>query len=202
MGQSGLMMAGYGVQGLSSLGSAYSQATAAKVQADYQKQQYETNARLADMASDDATRRGDKAAEEHGKVTVSVSNSARAAAAAQGIDVDQGSSAQIQSDIQKMGALDVNTIKNNAWREAWGYRVNANDLRGRGAMAGMAGDFTSKMTMLTGGMKFLQAGMAGSGEYFKDHPATPDNSGPAPGEVGKRFRETDTQSWLDEIPGQ
>lgn len=49
----------------------------------------------------------------------------RSAQAANGIDVNSGSAAQLQDDTAMLGELDALTIQNNAAREAYGYRVQA-----------------------------------------------------------------------------
>ena len=49
----------------------------------------------------------------------------RSVQAANGIDVNSGSSAQMQDDTAMLGELDALTIQNNAAREAYGYRVQA-----------------------------------------------------------------------------
>lgn len=48
------------------------------------------------------------------------------AIAAQGIDTTQGSAAQIAAQTQKFGEEDINQIRMNATREAWGIRTQAN----------------------------------------------------------------------------
>ena len=49
----------------------------------------------------------------------------RSVQAANGIDVNSGSAAQLQDDTAMLGELDALTIQNNAAREAYGYRVQA-----------------------------------------------------------------------------
>lgn len=49
----------------------------------------------------------------------------RSAQAANGIDVNSGSAAQLQDDTAMIGELDALTISNNAARQAYGYRIQA-----------------------------------------------------------------------------
>lgn len=151
--------------GISSFGSAYAQSQALKTQGEYQKQQYDTNARLSEMAATDAIKRGEKEAESHRKKTNQVVGSQRAALAAQGINVDSGSAAAVQKETKQAGKEDIMAIRNNAWKEAWGFRVQANNYSGQGAMAELAGRTSSRNTLLTGGMQ-AASGLAQSGSYF------------------------------------
>jgi hypothetical protein len=163
----GAMMAiSAGAQGLNSISSGISQSASARAQGDFQKQQYDTNARLADLNASDAIARGEVDAGKHEAQTRGLAGSQRAALAAQGIDVDSGSAADVQKDTATLGALDATTIKNNAWREAWGYKVQAANSTAQGAMAKSAGDFSATSSLLTGGMNavssFGRAGYEGS----------------------------------------
>lgn len=154
-----LMGTAEGIQGLSSMGNAFSQSQAIQAQAAFQKQQYDTNATLADMQSQDAINRGDKQAQLIKTKTSQMISSQRAAMGAQGVEVNSGSNMQIQEDTASIGALDALTAKNNAWREAWGYKMQASQYRGAGAMASLAADNESRNTLLTGGMQMLGYGL-------------------------------------------
>jgi hypothetical protein len=140
-------------KGIMDLTSANSQAEAQKLQGDYAKSRFDTNARLAEMQGEDAIRRGDKEADQRIRQVSQVKGSQRVALAAQGIDIDSGSAAQVQGDTAKQGAEDVATIRGNAWREAWGYRAQAQDMRGQGEMAFRGSRVEASNTLLTGGLK-------------------------------------------------
>lgn len=45
--------------------------------------------------------------------------------AAQGIDIDSDAALQVQIETKEDGTEDVATIKNNAWKEAWGMEVQS-----------------------------------------------------------------------------
>jgi hypothetical protein len=55
----------------------------------------------------------------------------RAGIAAGNIDVGYGSAVDVQADAAHLGELDALTIRNNAQREAWGFKVEAIDTRQR-----------------------------------------------------------------------
>jgi len=153
MGATGAVAASGVAGGISQFGNAYVQAQAAKTQGAYQRQQYEFNARMANLQAEDSIRRGDKEAKAHKKKVKGLIGSQRAAMAAQGIEVNADSALDIQADTAAQGAADALQIKNNAWREAWGYRVAAASNQGQGAFAYMAARHQAKNTLVTGGIQ-------------------------------------------------
>ncbi len=93
------------------------------------------NAAVADIQARDATQRG---TEEESKFRQGVDvliGSQRAGFAAAGVDVGFGSAVDVQADAALLGELDALTIRTNAAREAWGYKVEATDLRERARIA-------------------------------------------------------------------
>lgn len=89
------------------------------------------NASIADQQAADALTRGQEAEQRARARTRSVIGSQRAGFAAQGVDVGTGSAADVQADAAFLGELDALTEQTNAAREAWGYKVQATDLRNR-----------------------------------------------------------------------
>jgi hypothetical protein len=162
-----LMAASAAVQGLSSLGSAFAQSGAYQLQGDYQKQQSEINAQLAEYEADDAIKRGDKSAKALRTQIKGLVGAQRASFAAQGIALDSGSALDVQADTSKLGALDVLTLKNNALREAFGYKTQAISDNARGNFAGLAADMNSRSTLLTGGLNAVNSGLSSLYYYGK-----------------------------------
>lgn len=143
-------------QAMSTGANAYAQSSAINTQSKWQEMQLQTNERLANMQAEQAVKRGDKEAQAIRQKTKQLIGSQRAALAAQGIEVNADTSADIQADTASLGALDALTAKNNAWLEAWGYKVQANDYAGQAKMARMAGKFNAKQTLLTGGLQMAR----------------------------------------------
>lgn len=129
---------------------AFSQSEAMKQQGAYQKEMYDTNARLAGYQAEDAIRRGNQEAINYKTQAKKTIGAQRAALAASGVDISDGSALDIQQETAAQGAEGALQIKNNAWREAWGYRVQANQYSAQGYMAKSAADFQAKNTLLTG----------------------------------------------------
>lgn len=164
----GLFAASTAANAIGTATSAYSQSQAIKSQANYTKNQLQFNAQVAELQSADAIKRGDKEASNKKKQVKQVIGSQRAALAAQGIEVNADTAALIQQDTNMLGAEDIKTIKNNAWREAWGYKVQASDLNAQANFSAVAGKFNSTQTLLTGGLQFARDVSSGAYSYAKD----------------------------------
>lgn len=110
--------------GLQAFG-AMQQSQAASDAANYQAAVSANNAKLAEIQAQDAIDRGEKAAEEHSRKVAALKGAQTASMAARGLDLSEGTPLSILTDTDLFGAIDKNTIKANAGREAWGYRAQA-----------------------------------------------------------------------------
>lgn len=97
------------------------------------------NASVADAQAQDAIERGHEDESRYRSGVRDLIGSQRAGFAASGVDVGFGSSVDVQADAAFLGELDALTIRNNAAREAWGYNVQATDLRKRAEITRRAG---------------------------------------------------------------
>ena len=114
---------------------------AAKKSSESQAGLADYNAQVAELQAQDAVERGK---EEEGKFRSQVRGAVgqqRAGIAANGVDVGFGSAVDVQADAAYLGELDALTIRNNAAREAWGYKVEAYDSRQRAKIARETGDY-------------------------------------------------------------
>jgi len=102
---------------------------AAKAAGESTAQQQEWNARIAEVQAQDAVTRGREAESQLRTQTRGLIGSQRAGFAGQGLDISVGSPVDVQGDTAYLGELDAQTIRANAAREAWGYRVEAADRR-------------------------------------------------------------------------
>lgn len=132
-----------GIQTVTDVLGQRQQANAIEDQADFEAQ-------LAELAAEDAVSRGNLAARQRERQARRTIGAQRAALAANGVDVNSGTAADLQADEAALGALDAQTIRNNAAREAWGYRAQSSiDTRGaKNAAAGIRNQSVS--TLLTG----------------------------------------------------
>jgi hypothetical protein len=134
--------------GMMAAGAGFS-AMASRSAGKAQKQLADYNAQVADMQAADAIVRGREAEERHRLDVRRLIGSQRAALGAGGADVNEGSAMDIQADTAAMGELDAITIRTNAAREAWGYRVQASDYRTRGQIAQAEGAARAVTTLLS-----------------------------------------------------
>ena len=115
------------------------QASAADIRAKWQESQLQIKQGFLELMGEEATIRGDKAARQYKKQVSKFAGRQRAAIAGQGIQVDSGTASDLQTQTGETGALDVLTIKNNAWRQAFGYE-----------QAAMTAGFQAEVARLTG----------------------------------------------------
>lgn len=99
--------------------------------AESQAELADFNAEIAELQAADAIARGQEE-EQRFRTSIRTAIGAQIAGfAAQNIDVGFGSAVDVQADAAYLGELDAMAIRNNATREAWGFRVEAEDLRRR-----------------------------------------------------------------------
>jgi len=144
------LMAAQGVMGA----QAAKQAGAAQASADMQNAQY------ADMAANDSIKRGGMTEDQQRLQTAAAIGTQRAGFAANGVDVNSGSAANIQDDTAQLGEFDALTIRNNAAREAWGYRTQSQTYRTSAKTA-----LASAKNNMFGSL--LGAGASGASAYAK-----------------------------------
>ena len=109
---------------------------------------------MAELEAADSIARGEKEAAALRTKTRMLVGSQRAAAAAGGVDVNRGDIADIQTETEKLGAIDEATIKSNAYREAFGHKVEAQNYGSQGAYTGIAARTGVRNTILTSGYQF------------------------------------------------
>ncbi len=93
------------------------------------------NAQVADVQAQDAIERG---ADEESRFRTGVRGligQHRADVGAGGTIVGEGSAADVEADVKFLEELDAMQIRNNAARQAWGYKVDAGDIRERARIA-------------------------------------------------------------------
>lgn len=116
----------------------------------------EANARAKDFEAEDAIQRGYLDETTHRKDVKRFIGSQRVVLAAQGQDLTSGTAADLQADSAREGEYDALTVRANAARESWGYkmesynfRTQAEDLRQQGKIAKKKGRNAAAQTILT-----------------------------------------------------
>lgn len=89
----------------------------------------DNNVQYAEWQAEDAVARGQSQEASHRLKVAQLRGTQRASLAARGVDIEEGSALNILEDTDFMGELDARTIKDNAAREAWGYKVAAQNFK-------------------------------------------------------------------------
>ena len=157
------------------------QGRAQSAAASYQAAQDQRNAAVAERQAQDAEHRGKIAERNQRSETAQLIAKQRAGLGASGLDMNSGSSLDIQADAAMMGELDALTVRNNFEREAWGYRQQAQNFQNSAAMAsstaknaGTAGMIGAGASLLGGAAQFSNAwggtgsSASGSGNWVSD----------------------------------
>lgn len=168
---------GQGTSGAASLSSSLHAAEALRAQGRYEKTVHGENAKLAKIQSRYALKRGEEAVQERRLEGHMLESRQRAAAAGQGIDVNQGVALDLQADAAADTASDAVSIRHAAEQEAFGYDVQEANYRAAGKAAEIQGRYGARQTGATGTIQMgrdLLHGAALYGLYrkFPDPPKT------------------------------
>jgi len=111
------------------------QADAQKKQAEYQAQVAANNAQIEKWQRSSALQKGEQEASRALQEQSQLLTSQRAALAANGVDVTQGSALDVLATTRFLGAQEQAAIQSNAAREAWGYDVSGQNQRNESAFS-------------------------------------------------------------------
>lgn len=148
-----------------SLGTGFMESAAAEAEGKFARQQAEFNARLAELNAEEAIQRGEKEARSFKREAQQFKGSQAAAMATQGVDVKSESFERVRADTEKLTAFDEMEIRNRAWREAWGLKVEASSERLQGKFAEKAGKAKARTSLLTGGLSAIGYGADAYGKW-------------------------------------
>lgn len=143
----------------------YSKSQAYQIQGDYQQRVSEVNTTIADMEADQAVAIGEKNANQYASKVRQKVGDERAGLASQGIDVNTGTAYDVQEDTKFFGDLDVQTIKNNAYMQAFGYKMQSIGASAAGQFAGISANLNSNSSLIGGGLSAV-GGLAKTGYDF------------------------------------
>ena len=164
MAGGGFMAAGI-ASGIMSISTSMAEASAIKSQGAFLSDQYKINAKYQKFFADSEIKAGERQARKAAAKTRQAIGSIRAAAGGAGVAVNYGSALEAQAQAAERGAIDVVNIRSNAWRRAWGYRVEAGNLESSAAMARITGKSQARSTVIAGGMQATQQMYSGYVKY-------------------------------------
>ena len=174
-------------QAFTSLSSGGQQADAFRDEAEFQEMQFEFNRDMAELNADEVLRQGHEAAIDVRKQAKMIVGSQRAAYAGQGVDVNEGTALRIQEDTYKQSEDAVLTIKNNAQREAFGYKLEAISASIQGAYTRLAATNRANAAILAGQFGFTSGllGAANTAAKNFSFPIPENKSSSLPGSRGE-----------------
>lgn len=109
-------------------------AKATQGMANYNAQVAENNAKTAEIHAQDAIKRGDEDAHAIRRNADQLKGSQRASMAVKGLDLAEGTAADLQDQTDFFSLTDQTTARGNAAKEAWSIRVGANNYSNEAAM--------------------------------------------------------------------
>lgn len=128
------------------------------------------NASIGEIKAQDALKRGELAEIQLRSDTRRLIGSQRAAFAASGVEINDPDSTAVNvtADTAALSELDAIAIRNNAAREAWGYRAQAQADRAKGELEYMAGVSSSigKLIGTTGGILYTKYGFGSTSRSY------------------------------------
>lgn len=125
------------------------QAQAQKAAGQAQEAQAKENAKAANTQAQNAILTGQVEEDRRRQQTRAMLAKQRTGFAANNVDMSSGSAADILGDTAAIGEQDALTIRANAAREAWGFKVDANNSMNQGRMANAAAKNAATGTYLT-----------------------------------------------------
>lgn len=124
----------------------------------------ENNAKLAEQQANDAAILGARESEKSAWRTRAIIGQQKAAAAANNLDLDIGTPADLTMETAMLGGADRSAIGMDAARKAWGFQSDALNSRNRGALARWQGHSQANLTILNSiGQSLSYFGSMGSG---------------------------------------
>lgn len=138
---------------LSAFGSGGSAAASAE-SGSYQAQVARNNQSIANSNADLAVIKGGQQVDISQQRTAQTIGAQRAGAGASGVDVNSGSPLRAQEDTARIGAMDAQTIQNNAARSAWGFKTQATNFGNEAAIDSAKGDQGAIASLIGGGANF------------------------------------------------
>ena len=135
------------------VGAGVLSAATALGQANYQNKVAQNNALSAQYAADDAIQRGAVEEEQTRTRTRQLMAQQKAVMAANGLDSSTGTGASLLADSAALGEFDALTVRNNAMKQAYGHKIQADNLIAEGRAAKKAGTGSAIGSLLTSGSK-------------------------------------------------
>lgn len=139
-----------------------------KIQGDNAKFESEMNARIQEIEARDAKNVAEKEALRFNKKAKQIRGEQRVAMAGQGVSLDSGTFATLMEDTNKNLSVDEFELRNNIWKQAWGYDVGIAQTRRIGDQEFRSSRANSRNTILAGGLNAIGYGIQAYGAGKKN----------------------------------
>lgn len=150
----GLLIGSALVKGYGAIKDAQAQREAGDFQADQEK----FNSQVAGLQAEDAITRGEFEVQNAQRQARQFVGAQKAAFAGNGVAVDSGSALDAIAETDKMSSLDILNIRNNAAKEAFGYKAQAIGFAQQSDMTRKTARSMANSTLLTGGANVISSG--------------------------------------------
>ncbi len=164
----GLILAAQGLSATASVGGGIVQAGAQRAQGSLERTIANINAETLDAQAKDSIQLGEAEASALKRDARRLQSQQRAAMAANGVDVDEGTALEIQQDTALVASQDALQIRYNAARQAFGFKKDAGRERLQGKLAKAAGNNAARGSLISGGIAGARDLLRGAYEYEKD----------------------------------
>ena len=167
-----------GAAGASALISGYGAISSGQAQAQaasYQAQVKANDAIMAQQNAQYARQAGDAQAAQKQMETAQQTGAIRAAAAANGLDVNSGSALGVQTSQKLLGNNDVLNIRNNALRQVYGYQAQADGFQAQSQLDQMQSSSATSGSILSATGSLLSGASSVSQMYAKSASLKPPN---------------------------
>lgn len=144
--------------------SAYNNSQGTKTAYAAQGKINENNAQMAEWRAQDALARGGRSMYATGLKTKALKGAQRARLAANGVDLGVGSALEILTDTDYFGQVDQDTVMDNAQREAWALRNEAQNFRSEADL--MRSRAASERPALAAGTSLLTSAGRVAGNWY------------------------------------
>lgn len=145
------------------LAGAYVSGENAKNMATYNRKIADANASMLEQQAERQYKIGEEQSNNQRRQTKKLVGSQRAALAAQGVDVNDGSALEIQTETEILGAEDADRIQTNAYLEALGMKSQATQMRQQAEFGEQSAKQQATNSLITAGIagasKFNFSGM-------------------------------------------
>lgn len=147
-------------QMFASASSATNGAMYAKFQSQYQADQARFNATMQRIQAAEVRSAGDQLAHKYKLRGKQIKSAQRASYAAQGLEPDVGSGKDIQASTDYQSTQDAQTVRNNAWRQAFGLEFSADESDYMAQQAEIQGKHDYTQSLVSGGLQALGYGVS------------------------------------------